>query len=241
MKSFGAVTALAVAILAGGTDRVALGQASPPEEKGSSRTGMPPMDVPPVNGDSKDQAMRAPVLRITSVEIMRSTHAPYMDIIRVRGLASSSGWEEAELVPLTRGIPADGVLQLIFVARAPTEATEANGFEAVEAIFPLETSHPFKGVNVHSASESVTVNSLPGYAEGKGGGEDCNKCVGKFYVAKGAGTSSKAAAEIVREEQLPPGTRVIKPSDGIPTAESNPNRLTLIVNKEGKIVTAVWE
>ena len=47
------------------------------------------------------------MLRISNVEIIRSAHAPYLDIIRVRGLASSSGWEEAELVPLTRGVPAE--------------------------------------------------------------------------------------------------------------------------------------
>jgi hypothetical protein len=36
-------------------------------------------------------------------------------------------------------------------------------------------------------------------------------------------------------------TRVIKHSDGIPTADSNPNRLTLVLNKEGRITTAIWD
>jgi uncharacterized protein len=31
------------------------------------------------------------------------------------------------------------------------------------------------------------------------------------------------------------------PSEGIPSADSNPNRLTLILNREGKITTAVWD
>jgi hypothetical protein len=61
-------------------------------------------------------------------------------------------------------------------------------------------------------------------------------------VAKGAAApSGKSASEVVREEQLPPATRVIRPSEGIPSADSNPNRLTLILNKEGKITTAVWD
>ena len=78
----------------------------------------------------------APVFRVISVEVMRSSHGTPLDIIRVRGLASTPGWEEAELVPLTRGVPKDGMLELIFVARAPAEAMEATGFEPVEAIFP---------------------------------------------------------------------------------------------------------
>jgi hypothetical protein len=198
-------------------------------------------DGGPSGGDSSPE-VRAPVLRITSVEVIRSSHGPTLDIIRVRGLASSSGWEEAELVPLTRGTPADGILELVFVARAPAEAMEATGFEAIEAIFPLETNHPFKGVNVHSASDSVTLTQLPGYAEGKAAGEDCSKCVGKIFVAKGAAVpAGKSAAEVMKEEQLPAMTRVIRHSDGIPTADSNPNRLTIVLTKEGRISTAVWD
>jgi hypothetical protein len=189
-----------------------------------------------------DRSTSAPVLHIKSVEIMRSAHAPVMDIIRVRGVTSTQGWEEAELVPLSRGVPADGVLELIMVARAPADAADAKGFEEVEAIFPLETNHPFKGVNVHSASDSVSVTQLPGYAEGKVAVEDCSKCVGKTFVAKGASVpAGKSAAEVVREEQLPAATRVVRPSEGIPTADSNPNRLTLILNKDGKITAAVWD
>ena len=70
--------------------------------------------------------IRAPVLRVISVEVIRSTHGTPLDIVRVRGLASTEGWEEAELVPLTRGTPKDGMLELVFVARAPAEAKEAD-------------------------------------------------------------------------------------------------------------------
>jgi hypothetical protein len=48
----------------------------------------------PSDGDNGPD-VRAPVLRITSVEVIRSSHGPTLDIIRVRGLASSRGWEEA--------------------------------------------------------------------------------------------------------------------------------------------------
>jgi hypothetical protein len=209
---------------------------STPADQSQSHSPVPE----PNSADSPE--LRAPVFRITSVEVIRSSHGPMLDIIRVRGLASSRGWEEAELVPLTRGAPADGMLELVLVARAPAQAMEASGFEAIEAIMPLETGHPFKGVNVHGASDSVTLTQLPGYAEGKAAGEDCSKCVGKLYVAKGASApAGKPGAELVKEEQLPPTTRIIKHSDGIPTADSNPNRLTLVLNKEGRITTAIWD
>jgi hypothetical protein len=95
---------------------------------------------------------------------------------------------------------------------------------------------------VHSATESVTVGSLPGYAEGKRGGDDCGKCVGKYFVAKGASApSGKSAGELIKEEQIPAVTRIIKPSDGIAASDSDPNRLTLILNKDGRVTTAVWE
>jgi hypothetical protein len=227
---------LAVAAECANAQPAALG-----EDQGNARSG-PSSPSATANGGVEDRALNAPVLHITSVEVIRSAHGPIMDIIRVRGLTSTPEWEEAELVPLTRGIPADGILELVFVAHAPVEAVEARGFEAVEAIFPLEANHPYKGVNVHSASESILVTELPGYVEGKSVGDDCSKCVGKTFVAKGASVpSGKTAAEVVREEQLPRLVRVIRPSEGIPSADSNPNRLTLILNKEGKITTAVWD
>jgi hypothetical protein len=239
-KSTGAAALFAIALsscLAG----AALAQTTTAAARANGQGAPPP---PGAQGQAQDAQpdVRAPVLRITSVEVIRSTHGTPLDIVRVRGLASTEGWEEAELVPLTRGVPKDGMLELVFVARAPAEAMEATGFEPIEAIFPIESSHPFKGVNVHSASESVTLSQLPGYVEGKGPGEDCSKCVGKVFVAKGAPMpSGKSAADVVKEEQLPSVSRVIKHSDGIPSAESNPNRLTLVLSRDGTIASAIWD
>jgi hypothetical protein len=237
------VTLAITALLALSLTHSALHAAQPPAASEPPPAGAAAGERPGGNAAAPDdRAARAPVLHITSVEVMRSAHGPTLDIIRVRGVASTSGWEEAELVPLTRGVPADGILELIFVAQAPAEAAEADGFEAIEAVFPLETNHPFKGVNVHSASEAVFVAALPGYTESKSAGEDCNKCVGKTFVAKGASApAGHSASELVHEERLGAPVRVIRPSDGIASADSNPNRLTLILNKDGKITTAVWE
>jgi hypothetical protein len=206
----------------------------PTGTEASAQTAVPSADAP--------EPMSAPVLHITSVEIIRSAHAPVLDILRVRGLASTAGWEEAELVPLSRGVPTDGILELVLVARAPVEVADAKGFEEVEAIFPLEPGHPFKGVNVHSATDSVAVAQLPGYAENKFASDDCSQCVGKTFVARGARTPAGVSeAESIHEEHLPAGTRVVKHTDGIPTAGSDPNRLTVLVGNDGKVTAAVWD
>ena len=245
MKATGVAAGLIVTGLFWGVSTVGLAQApgaDQNQQRGNGPGGAPPQSAGSTAGGEERPDLIAPVFQITSVEVIRSRHGPELDIIRVRGLASSSGWEEAELVPLTRGKPADGMLELIFVARAPAEAVEATGFEPIEAIFPLESGHPYKGVNVHSASDSVTLTQLPGYAEGKAAGEDCSKCVGKVFVPKGAAApTGKPAAQTVNEERLPATVRVIKHSDGISSAESNPNRLTIVLSKEGTITTAIWE
>jgi hypothetical protein len=194
------------------------------------------------SGANAAQSNSAPVLHIMSVEVIRSAHEPALDVLRVRGVASTVGWEEAELVPLTRGVPADGVLQLVLIARAPAEVMDAKGFEVVEAIFPLEPDHPFKGVNVHSATDSVAVTQLPGYAESKFSAEDCSQCVGKTFVPRGTrAPGGVAETALVHEERLPAGARVVKHSDGISSAQSDPNRLTLILGKDGKVTAAVWD
>lgn len=193
-----------------------------------------------LQGDEADH--RAPVLQVTSVEVIRSTHGPVLDVIRVRGLTSTGGWEEGELVPLTRGTPSDGTLDLVFVAQPPGEATEATGFATIEAILPIEPGHPYKSIRVHGASNPVTLTTVPGYAEAAPAGEDCAKCIGKYFVAKGAPLPpGKTDSEVVKEEHLPSTSRIIKASDGIAKLDSDPNRLTLVVGDDGRIVTVVWD
>jgi hypothetical protein len=213
-----------------------------------AQTGSPPAtaDQPAsgsqeANQDSNDDR-RAPVLQVTSVEVLRSTHEPVLDVVRVRGLTSTAGWDEAELVPLTHAPSSDGILDLVFVARTPNEAQDATGFATIEAIFPIEPGHPYKGVRIHGATSPVTLKTLPGYAEAAPVQEDCGKCVGKYFVPKGATLpDGKTEAETVKQEHLPPTVRIIKTSDGIANLDSDPNRLTLVLDDDGRIVTAVWD
>src|SRR5271168_4938316 len=107
----------------------------------------------------------APILWVSSVEAISSTHGPTLHVIRVRGITSTEGWEAAELVPLTKGTPPDGILDLAFVGQAPSDSTAPSKSPVIEAVFTLEPGHPFKGGRVHGATNSVTLRAIPGYAE----------------------------------------------------------------------------
>jgi hypothetical protein len=53
--------------------------------------------------------------------------------------------------------------------------------------------------------------------------------------------SGKDDASVIKEEQLPATLRIIKLSEGMVKQDSDPNRLTLVIGDDGRIVTAVWD
>jgi hypothetical protein len=184
----------------------------------------------------------APVIFVTSVEVLRSDRAGGLDVIRARGVVTSGGWSQPHLLPITRGQPIDGMLDLIFQASAPSGAATLGTFMVVESILPVETGHPYKGVRVRAGTNVITLKTLPGYAETPAPKEDCAKCVGKYFVAKGANPPAGIAADnIVREADLPYALRVIKPTEGIPSYALDPNRLTLLLSEDGRIIDAAWD
>lgn len=203
-------------------------QAMPPEQEPQQQEDGPPNLVP--------------VLWVTSVEAIRTTHEPVLDVIRVRGVTSTEGWEGGTLIPLTRGTPRDGMLDLAFVAQAPSNTTAPSKNPVIEAVFTIEPGHPFKGVRVHGATNRVTLKSIPGFAEGPPPPADCTDCVGKYFVGKGETPPAGASAgDVVREESLPKNVHVVRATDGIGKLESDPNRLTLVLGEDGRIVIAVWD
>jgi hypothetical protein len=86
------------------------------------------------------------------------------------------------------------------------------------------------------------LKTLPGHAEVKKLKNDCAQCIGKVFVAKGdSPPAGVPAAEIVREEDLLWEVRVVKPRDGIHSYTINPNRLTVVLSEEGRVVDAAWD
>ena len=207
----------------------------PPGYAGGPQSG-PGAGAPPGSGPP------APVLIVTSVEVLRSERAGGMDIVRARGLVMSGLWGQPHLLPITQGQPLDGVLDLVFQSSAPGTAASLGPFMPVEAILPVEPGHPYKGVRVRGGSNVVALKTLPGYAETPAPKEDCAKCMGKFFIAKGATPPAGATADnSVREADLPYVLRIIKPTDGIASYVLDPNRLTLVLSEDGRIIDAAWD
>jgi hypothetical protein len=222
---------------------------------GAAQTTTPrSLDSPPAQSQETESASNqsdtqkaptpqiSPVFWISSVEVMRSAHAPQLDVVRVRGLVTSEGWEGIELVPMTKGTPVDGILDLALVAQSPDDSATPAEYGEVEAIFAIEPGHPFKGVRVHGAANRVIVQTLPGYSASPRPPKSCTDCTGKLFVAKGQTSPvGRDAGSIVHEEELPTTLRVIRESDGIATMDLNPNRLTILLSDKNEILQATWE
>jgi hypothetical protein len=179
---------------------------------------------------------------VTSVEVLRSERSGGMDIIRARGVVTSPAWGAPNLVPITRGPGIDGVLDLVFIATAPPVPSPLGPFMTVEAILPINHGHPYKGVRVRSGTNVIALKTLPGFADVPAPKVDCAKCLGKYFVAKGATAPAGVAADnIVRQEDLPWELRVIGPTQGISNTSVNPNRLTLLLGDDGRIAEAAWD
>jgi hypothetical protein len=203
--------------------------------------GAPPpsAEAPP---PGTPEGMHLPFLVVTGVEVLRSPRGGGMDIIRVRGLATSGSWKEPHLLPISSGASIDGTLDLIFQGESPSQAEAPGPLMPVEAILPVETGHPYKAVRVRSSTNAITLKALPGYQEAAAPKEDCAKCIGKTFVAKGAAApAGVAAADIVNEADLAFPIRVIRPTDGIPNYVYDPNRLTIVLGEDGRIIDAAWD
>ena len=182
-----------------------------------------------------------PVLRLTSLELIRSTQNGGLDIIRVRGVTSSAEWSNPQILPITTGVGSDGMLDVIFQASPPKGLVGVEGYMVVEALLPIESGHPYRGIRARSATNAITLKTLPGYIEAPAAPEECVKCVGKYFLAKGAtAPAGIAAADILREADLIGAVRVLRPADGIASYAIDPNRLTLLLSEDGRIMDAGW-
>ena len=86
--SFATIGAKAQTPAAGQPAAAAAPGGAPP----SSAEGPPP---------GAPEGAHLPFLMVTSIEVLRSPRGGGMDIIRARGLATSSGWKEPHLLPIS--------------------------------------------------------------------------------------------------------------------------------------------
>jgi hypothetical protein len=212
------------------------GPGGQPQAYGGAGAGQAVMATQPTEATPGSEL---PILYVTSVEILRTSDEPKLDIVRVTGLVSSQGWSEPQLVPTFAGKPLDDVLDLQFIAAMPSQSQKADGFVPIGAIFPLEQAHPFKGVRVRASENAIEVKQIPGSKQAQITVNDCKDCIGKKFVERGQAQTGQQG--IVRQEELPKVLRWIVPSRGIRGITHNPNRLNLILSDDNTIVEAYWE
>jgi hypothetical protein len=224
---------------------LALGVASaqtPPTGQ-PAQPGAPGAQAAPAYGQPTTASTEGPpwpIVFVASVELMRSKDG--RDFVFARGLVTSKGWSQPNLIPINQGAPIDGVLDLLFEAASPPTPAPLGEFMEIDAMLPLGSQHPYKAIRVRSSANALTLKTLPGYAEVKKLKNDCNNCLGKYFVAKGGTAPAGVAADnILKEEDLLWEVRVIKPNQGIASYTVNPNRLTLVLTEDGRISDAAWD
>ena len=239
------LAALAIAaVMHSGMAGLAFAQATPvPSSVGQpppqyTAPGSEPSEMPSGLPETAAQS-ELPVLYVTSVEVLRTSVDPRLDIVRVTGLASSQGWSDPELVPTFAGKPQDDVLDLQLIATAPLQSQAADGFVPLGAVFTLDEEHMFKGVRVRASENTIEVKPLPGLKQADITVDSCKDCIGKKFAERGQAPAGQAG--VVREEDLPKILRWIIPTRGIRGITHNPNRLNLILGDDNTIVQAYWE
>ncbi len=209
----------------------------PPE--GSSQQQPPDSSAAGPTGAARPLEM--PVLYVTSVEVLRSSAEPKLDLVRVTGLTSSQGWSGPTLVPFFYGKSADGILDLQFIATSPSQSQKADGFVPIGAIFTMEVGHDFVGVRVRASSNAIELKKMPGSAQVTIKTDSGKDVIGKKYVEKGQKGQGPVAAGSIHGEDLPRDYRVHTPTHGVKGIVHNPNRLNLILDDAKKVVMAFWE
>jgi hypothetical protein len=232
------------AVMQGSLAGLALAQGAPPstspgeQPQGYGASGAGQV-VEPTQSTETTAGTELPVLYVTSVEVVRTSIEPRLDIVRVTGLTGSQGWSEPQLVPTFVGKPLDDILDLQLVATEPQQTQNAEGFVPIGAVFPMEQGHPFKGVRVRASENAIEIKQIPGTNQTHINVNDCKDCVGKKFVERGQAQSGQQG--VVRQEDLPKVLRWIVPSRGIRGITHNPNRLNLILSDDNTIIAAYWE
>ncbi len=206
--------------------------AQSPQPPGQQRSD--DADRPPAISAERGEV---PVFGVTALEVLPTSQITGVTMIVATGVVSSGGWGQASLIPLVRGTPSDGVLDLVLVAEPPSETMPASGFAPIMATLQVDTAHPYRAVRVRSANNVLAVRQMPGQAQVAAPQTDCHACAGHRLAPAGA----TAAADDIAPAALPPGTRIIRPEDGITDLQPNPNRLTLLLGEDGLISEAVWQ
>ena len=175
-----------------------------------------------------------PLLMVQEVQIVWFGDGSHGGAVYARGLASPSEFNAAQLIALSDGTPADKMLDLGFVAPMVVNPTET--MTPVEAVFLFKASAgEIVGARVRAA-RNVLETTGADVRSPDPQPPDVMDLTRRLAVRAPDGS--------VKIEGLSPvqigAARIVKVNDPIPQSDVDPNRLTVFVGRDNRVLYVRW-
>ena len=175
-----------------------------------------------------------PLLMVQEVQIVWFGDGSHGGAVYARGLASPSESNAAQLIALSDGTPADKMLDLGFVAPMVVNPTET--MTPVEAVFLFKASAgEIVGARVRAA-RNVLETTGADVRSPDPQPPDVMDLTRRLAVRAPDGS--------VKIEGLSPvqigAARIVKVNDPIPQSDVDPNRLTVFVGRDNRVLYVRW-
>lgn len=175
-----------------------------------------------------------PLLMVQEVQIVWFGDGSHGGAVYARGLASPSVSNAAQLIALSDGTPADKMLDLGFVAPMVVNPTET--MTPVEAVFLFKASAgEIVGARVRAA-RNVLETTGADVRSPDPQPPDVMDLTRRLAVRAPDGS--------VKIEGLSPvqigAARIVKVNDPIPQSDVDPNRLTVFVGRDNRVLYVRW-
>jgi hypothetical protein len=175
-----------------------------------------------------------PLLMVQEIQIVWFGDGSHGGAVYARGLASPSESNAAQLVALSDGTPPDKMLDLGFVAPMVVNPTET--MTPVEAVFLFNASAGLVvGARVRAARNVLETTGAEVHSQDPPPADVMN-LVRRLALRAPDGTVS---IEGLSASQIGEA-RIVKPDDPIPQSDLDPNRLTVFVGRDNRVLYVRW-
>jgi hypothetical protein len=175
-----------------------------------------------------------PLLMFQEIQIVWFGDGSHGGAVYARGLASPSESNAAQLVALSDGTPPDKMLDLGFVAPMVVNPTET--MAPVEAVFLFKASAgEVVGARVRAA-RNVLETTGADVRSSDPPPPDVMDLARRLALRGPDGT---VAIEGLSASQIGQA-RIVKPDDPIPQSDLDPNRLTVFVGRDNRVLYVRW-
>jgi hypothetical protein len=176
-----------------------------------------------------------PLLMVQEVQIVRFSDGSHGGIVHARGLASPSESNAAQLISIPDGVPVDKMLDLAFVA--PMLVNPTGTMTPVEATFEFKgSSNDVIGARVRAA-RNVLQTTGGSVVSPDPPPLDLLDLTGRKATLSPDGKTVEIDG--LKSSQIK-GARLVEVDDPLSQTDVNPNRLTVFVGRDNRILYARW-